>query len=724
MTKKWFIQILLVFLALSLLGQATAIAQDWEWQNPLPTGNKIYCFDFVDSLTGWFGSSAGTLLHTIDGGKTWQIEHIGRPGLYIISVDFVDDNTGWAIGQDGGSRSTLFHTTDGGRKWTVQGVDSVYDFIRVVFRNQREGCAATYGGRIYYSADGGKNWMLVYQGKGPIQSLVFPDARHGWAKGPGEVPLLYTTDGGKSWAADTTKLFGARVFFVDSLHGWIGGQNRLYRTIDGGETWLSDLPPITDDSLHSWVNQVFFVDSLHGWVNTAENGVYRTTDGGWKWEPLAGEVDFSGWDFGDAFLFFTPLSGWMGFSRTRDGGKTLVHMRKGFTFSMLMDVDFVDKNTGWVVGGGKNLQTLIAKTTDGGKSWHIQKDEIGPTLQKVVAVDAKRVWAMSFEGKIFTTSNGGETWTAQDIPSQGESIYLIDIDFVDSLAGWIVGGKTGMKGIIFHTEDGGATWTDQAPADAGVVDAVDFIDRYEGWAVIGGFIYHTTDGGQSWTPQFDSRNYSPFILLFLNRNTGWAAGEKYLLHTRDGGTTWSIFSHDSGEFPGYISDLYFANEDTGWICGILGKVYVTQDGGKTWKREDTGTINSLTAIDFVDGENGWVVGYNGTILHSSSHGNEVGVRDPAVPTGFILFPNFPNPFHASTTISYHLPNAGPVELRIYDIRGRQVISLFAGTDLEGNHQLIWDGKDQEGRPLPNGVYFYRLKFGNSLIKTGKMILIR
>ncbi len=81
------------------------------------------------------------------------------------------------------------------------------------------------------------------------------------------------------------------------------------------------------------------------------------------------------------------------------------------------------------------------------------------------------------------------------------------------------------------------------------------------------------------------------------------------------------------------------------------------------------------------------------------------------PPAFRLLGNWPNPFNPSTHIAFELPAQGEVELIVFDVRGRKVAVLADGTWPAGRHIVIWDGKDANGRSLPSGVYFCRLRSG-------------
>lgn len=81
------------------------------------------------------------------------------------------------------------------------------------------------------------------------------------------------------------------------------------------------------------------------------------------------------------------------------------------------------------------------------------------------------------------------------------------------------------------------------------------------------------------------------------------------------------------------------------------------------------------------------------------------------PTVVALAQNRPNPFNPRTSIGFALPEAGPVELRVYDLRGRHVRTLESGLLAAGFHERTWDGRTEAGMSAPSGVYFCRLRAG-------------
>ncbi len=86
--------------------------------------------------------------------------------------------------------------------------------------------------------------------------------------------------------------------------------------------------------------------------------------------------------------------------------------------------------------------------------------------------------------------------------------------------------------------------------------------------------------------------------------------------------------------------------------------------------------------------------------------------------------NYPNPFNPTTAISYTVPAPGAeVRLTIYDLAGRVVRTLVTGTEQGGEHVVVWHGRDDAGRSVGSGVYFYRLVVGDESIER-KMVMLK
>lgn len=93
------------------------------------------------------------------------------------------------------------------------------------------------------------------------------------------------------------------------------------------------------------------------------------------------------------------------------------------------------------------------------------------------------------------------------------------------------------------------------------------------------------------------------------------------------------------------------------------------------------------------------------------------------PRGFHLAQNVPNPFNLCTAISYTLPREGEAQLSIYDLAGQLTRALTAGYQRSGPHEVIWDGRDDQDQNVANGVYVYRLRWGDQ-VWTKRMVLLK
>jgi hypothetical protein len=83
----------------------------------------------------------------------------------------------------------------------------------------------------------------------------------------------------------------------------------------------------------------------------------------------------------------------------------------------------------------------------------------------------------------------------------------------------------------------------------------------------------------------------------------------------------------------------------------------------------------------------------------------------------------PTPFKATTRISYALPSDGPVSLTVYNLVGAKMRSLVSGTERAGNHTAVWDGCNDQGTRVPQGVYFFELKTAYKNLTT-RSVLVR
>ena len=115
------------------------------------------------------------------------------------------------------------------------------------------------------------------------------------------------------------------------------------------------------------------------------------------------------------------------------------------------------------------------------------------------------------------------------------------------------------------------------------------------------------------------------------------------------------------------------------------------------------------------------VDLDGSIAQSNVIEVLLGARMP-LPTEFAVNV-YPNPFNPSTTISYDLPEAGPVSVVIYDVLGQQVRRLVSQITSAGRYSIQWDARDNQGRGVASGVYIAKVDAGTSTLSQ-KMLLLK
>ena len=124
----------------------------------------------------------------------------------------------------------------------------------------------------------------------------------------------------------------------------------------------------------------------------------------------------------------------------------------------------------------------------------------------------------------------------------------------------------------------------------------------------------------------------------------------------------------------------------------------------TWHDND-GAYEGNLVMSKNNNDNAWQTPGVGLMPHvGKKDGDILSVEEDIVATTFALERNYPNPFNPTTTIQYSLGLAGPTKLMIYDVLGRELVTLVDEYRPAGTHKVVWNTSG-----LPSGVYFYRLE---------------
>ncbi|RPH96477.1 T9SS C-terminal target domain-containing protein [candidate division KSB1 bacterium] len=254
----------------------------------------------------------------------------------------------------------------------------------------------------------------------------------------------------------------------------------------------------------------------------------------------------------------------------------------------------------------------------------------GNNINEVSVAGIQCAWIVDDAGIVMHSSDGGLSWTQQDVPVQ---IGWATLTFVDSLYGWVAGGiaNPGENGIIIHTSNGGRDWIQQTGGINHFIRDVDFVDRNHGWVIAQSrfdgpyMIISTINGGILWDTLAVVSGYALYAMDFVNATKGWAVGKRVqdsacVLYTADGGGSWTeqLILNDT-----YFGDLCFLDSLNGWATSSCGLVFHTTNGGLTWSDQlPPITIGGRSRILFRDAQHGWIVSGTGTrpILTTSDGG--------------------------------------------------------------------------------------------------------
>ena len=236
-------------------------------------------------------------------------------------------------------------------------------------------------------------------------------------------------------------------------------------------------------------------------------------------------------------------------------------------------------------------------------------------------------WMVGELGRIFRTTDGGETWERQDA---GTKRPFLAIACLDPRTAWIAG----KEGIVYGTTDGGATWTAAKTGSTRHVFSLQFANRERGHGAGDfGTMIHTEDGGRSWTvaqvpPEVklpesafdtgvDPGDINLYGMSYGDADHLWVVGEfGTIMASADGGLT---FRQQHAPIETTLSGVHFVDARRGWAVGIDATILRTEDGGDTWTAQTAPVQRSFYDV-VVRGQNGWIVGNSGTILKSTDGG--------------------------------------------------------------------------------------------------------
>jgi len=276
-------------------------------------------------------------------------------------------------------------------------------------------------------------------------------------------------------------------------------------------------------------------------------------------------------------------------------------------------------------------------------------------------------------------------------------------------------------GVSMST-DYGSTWTRwQLTSVYGYVNSLAIDPTNTDIVYSAGYpsIYKTTNAGGSWTellPGLTSTVYDIVVDPDVN-TTLYAARYNGVWKSTDGGYNWLNTNCTSGNAYSLLIDPVDHNTV---YAGTRDGCYRSTNGGSSWTQMNDGLEDTYVTSLGIYQDNYLFAATNAGGMYRWSL--NVGTKEISdIITSVSIYAS-PNPTRGHATISFHLYDDTHVDISIYDIQGRLVTTLINGVTHAGLHRVQWDGKDNESRIVPAGVYFYTLATPGT-IHTNKLIII-
>jgi len=367
---------------------------------------------------------------------------------------------------------------------------------------------------------------------------------------------------------------------------------------------------------------------------------------------------------------------------------------------------------------------------------------------------------------IRTDENGDSLWTRNYL---GNIYYSGNEVHQTTDGGYIIVGYTELIGygeddvLLIKTDSEGDTlWTRtygtsnmdhgssvKQTADGGYIISGESNYQYGGFMPNVYLVKTNSDGDTIWTKQFEYPSGAIGLCVCQTTDGGYiVTGHTYtfasdrppeilLIKTdANGDTLWTRLYGEEYDLIGYDVEETF---DGGFIIGgdicpswhnpmDIFILKVNSNGDSLWGKILGGDGGDWTRCIRQTQDGGFIISgatesfgpmnLNVWLIRLSAEGAYINEPYLNSPTEFVLFPPFPNPFNQRVSISYKLQAASYMELKVYDITGREVAKLVDGYESAGNHEMTFDA---EG--LTSGVYFVRLEAGD-FIHTQKLLLVK
>jgi photosystem II stability/assembly factor-like uncharacterized protein len=264
--------------------KTTNAGQNWYSVSPGTIFNFKSLY-FVDENTGYaigdsIISSSSSIFKTTNGGVTWTSRYFSS--IELKSIHFTSSSVGYVSGIDRSSVNTgvVYKTTDSGNNWSLIYFDPTdyWGFKSICFSDENIGFVTGLGGYMHRTTNAGATWSKSQHGSATFYSVHFPSRDTGYIAGDAG-SLYWTRNAGASWIR---RLFAYGDVIFNSIHfpttstGYCTGSNgTILKTTNSGLNWTKQFSKTSE-----WMYSVYFADAENGYVAGAMGVILNTENGG------------------------------------------------------------------------------------------------------------------------------------------------------------------------------------------------------------------------------------------------------------------------------------------------------------------------------------------------------------------------------------------------------------------------------------------------------------
>ncbi len=504
----------------------------------------------------------------------------------------------------------IFKSTDGGQSWTPLGLTHVGAFSKIVVHPRASnfivaGATKSYAG-FWRSTDGGRTWQRTFSGV--VSDISFnPNDTAEFFIGVSGRGIYRSTDGGLSWQFRSAGLPSAlgrvcvqqapsdpNILYALIEQNGSGGVAAIYKSTNRGQSW--QLVYQGQESFFNgqgWYNAYIVIHPTNpNLVLAGGIDIYRTTDGGATWVNVTNGYTGGNVHVDQHAAAFNPLNPNIvyagndgGMYRSTDAGATWTPINNGLAVTQFYAMA-IDQSKAYVTYGGTQDNGTLGNRggnwgmVAGGDGFFVAIDHDNPDII-YGEFPFGDLWKRNLATGTFQRITNG-------IPSSDPAYWSAPLVMDPTNSQTLYHGRR----RLYATYDGGASWTPLSPPMNGSITAIGVSPADPNVIFIGtarGEVWRTSDGGQTWEDVGKNGLPNRFITDFALSERDPAVayvtlsgfGTGHVWRTTDGGRTWQDISIGLPDIPANAIVVDPQTEDHLFVGTDIG-VFASLDGGATW----------------------------------------------------------------------------------------------------------------------------------------------